>query len=400
MSALWVLAWLIGSGPAALTGPAPTATTPGACAPVVLHDPRGDDDGPGTYRYPTGPGFSPGQFDLVAFELRPVGTDIELIATFASRLAVLETTNLAQDVRANVFLPQVDLYVDIDRHLGSGQQRVVPGRRVLLAPGSAWEAGVVLTALPDRVSDALRRADPDVAHALEIPGQVQIVGRTLRARVPAELFGGCPSPRWGYTVLVTAVTLSTSLKGLVTAADGREANVFTREITAGPGTCHVRTEAPDGSPCTFGGCAPCEGHPRVLDALIAADADQHTLLAAYGPDLFPVLPARVPEPDPGAARADAAPPSCPEAGDYAIADRRGDTLTVLLPGALAAAALPAGRIVDFLDDTRQPVGQGVTVRTAGRVLVLERVSGEAAGALRFVRIGCAAPPAEGRAPAP
>jgi glucoamylase len=41
-------------------------------------DPRGDDNGPGTYQYPTASDFIPGAFDLTAFKVSETSTDVYL----------------------------------------------------------------------------------------------------------------------------------------------------------------------------------------------------------------------------------------------------------------------------------------------------------------------------------
>src|SRR5688572_22432844 len=45
---------------------------------VSFADPKGDDNGPGTYIYPTGPEYKKGSFDLVEFEVKESGDSLEI----------------------------------------------------------------------------------------------------------------------------------------------------------------------------------------------------------------------------------------------------------------------------------------------------------------------------------
>ena len=48
-----------------------------------LHDPAGDDDGPGTYTYPTNPVYVPGAFDLTALDVYESGESYAFVTTIA-----------------------------------------------------------------------------------------------------------------------------------------------------------------------------------------------------------------------------------------------------------------------------------------------------------------------------
>src|SRR5262249_44647080 len=44
---------------------------------IDLHDPTGDDDGPGTYKYPSDAVYKPGSFDLTRLEVIPSADTVE-----------------------------------------------------------------------------------------------------------------------------------------------------------------------------------------------------------------------------------------------------------------------------------------------------------------------------------
>jgi hypothetical protein len=61
---------------------------PGAvmAADITLLDPIGDDDGPGTYRYPTDAVYKAGSFDLTKLEVKASGDTVEFTVSVASRI--------------------------------------------------------------------------------------------------------------------------------------------------------------------------------------------------------------------------------------------------------------------------------------------------------------------------
>jgi hypothetical protein len=374
--------------------PAPAAPAPASGA-IVLEDPRGDGDGPGTYLMPRGRPFQRGAFDLVRVTLTPEGDSVLIEVELAGRAPIARDARAAREARGDFLLLQVDLYVDTDRVPGSGHTRTFPGRRVLVDPADAWERAVVITDLPGRVATGLQHADLELARSVLVTEPLRVAGRTVVARVPASAFGGIPSPDWGYTVVTASLTLSASLQALVLGR-GDDANVFTREVTPLPGSCESWAEDPDGRPCTFGGCEPCEGHPRVLDAIVTGSSREQ--LAAYGETRRAVLRAAVPSgrraaapapgDDPAAAPggllrrrppAPEPPPDlsvplpCRDGGRFPVSDSDGGLVTVAVTDRRQLDGIDPGRIGDLLDAKGLRAGRAVVVRRSGTVLVAERI---------------------------
>ena len=92
-------------------------------------DPSGDDNGPGTFTYPTSSDFHAGAFDLTRFQVIDGGSNIYLRATLADLTPTFGPTNGAQ---------LLDVFV---RDPSAGSFSTAPpfaGRHFTIAPDSAW----------------------------------------------------------------------------------------------------------------------------------------------------------------------------------------------------------------------------------------------------------------------
>ena len=63
---------------AALSVVTVTAAAPAIAGNLKLTDPTGDDNGPGTYTYPTAPEYKKGSFDLTSVEIKDAGANLEI----------------------------------------------------------------------------------------------------------------------------------------------------------------------------------------------------------------------------------------------------------------------------------------------------------------------------------
>ncbi len=90
---------------------------------------RGDDNGPGTYQYPTASDFQPGAFDLTRFQVISDGTD---------RVPAGHAGNLAPTFGAAFGAQLLDVYV---HDPGAGQTSTAAAyatRNYTIAPADAW----------------------------------------------------------------------------------------------------------------------------------------------------------------------------------------------------------------------------------------------------------------------
>ncbi len=252
-------------------------------ARIVLDDPAGDDNGPGSYRYPDNPAFGAGSFDLRRFSLTLEKDYWVVSIAFAARVKRAPVF-VSRDDRRDLFMQTVDVYLRTCAE--KGHLDSLPGRGVMFAPGQAWNRALVLSPVPGLLREALDKTFPGAGDVF-VPRRVRISGHRLVARVPVAFLGQA----WpaAVSVLVSATRFSPSFD-LIDRARGRlapEGLVMTVEKSAG----ECRLDDAGGIACHFSGCDPCGGHPNVID-LLAPEGTQTDLLSSYNPDTGE--PARIP----------------------------------------------------------------------------------------------------------
>lgn len=190
---------------------------------IELTDPAGDDWGDGSLIYPTRNDYAKGDLDLRKLKIRRDEDGFWFDAEFADpiRDPSLATTgvgpeSIATSARRGFYSFNIDIYVDVDRIPGSGNQFTLPGRKVRIDPAYAWERAVILTPRPETMRsellDALSRQFPDRATAeaaasidlsIYFAKRVRVRGKIVSFFVPKEFLGGSGGTDWAITVLVT-----------------------------------------------------------------------------------------------------------------------------------------------------------------------------------------------------
>jgi len=274
-----------------------------------IEDPRGDDDGDGTLRYPLNYyGLAPGDLDLVSLAARRVSGGTEFKATFGARVKSPDTYTVdygggqMKDVaRYGFYGMNLDIYVDTDRVDGSGGVRTLPGRKSQIRPETAWEKAIVLTPRPYDAKSELRRAllrelkreleakqGPSEQRAEEIrstlpdemeqrvffPTRIRVAGRTISFFVPDDFLGGPASPDWSYVVFTTGadVDLRFTLLGDFSTT-GPDEGLFV--IPAKPG----------GAVDRFGGMRDDDaGLSPIVDLVVPHGTTQDRVLGDYARD--------------------------------------------------------------------------------------------------------------------
>lgn len=177
---------LILAGVLALVGPA-------LAAGVSFDDPVGDDNGPGTYVYPTDAVYTRGSFDLVKFEL----TD--------KAAAVTVNANLEDPwgMKVGFATQMVFIFIDTDGKEGSGFTEGLPGLNIKFAPGSEWEKVIILSPQQvGRVKQEVEAKAGAMASAVIVPSRTRGAGRTITGSIKlADIGEGDPST-WGYQVVM------------------------------------------------------------------------------------------------------------------------------------------------------------------------------------------------------
>jgi glucoamylase len=212
-------------------------------------DPLNDDNGPGTYQYPTSSNFAPGSFDLTNFQVNETATDIYIQTTLR---------NLVNTFGNDFGAQMLDIYVHNPSATTTSTQAAFPQRNYAITAADAWSERIEAQGFAAPVwVDA---ATP--GHSL---GSAQLItditSHTATLVLPRAAFGD-PGAGWAFTVTLTG-------------QDGFSAD-------------QARAFTQPGQDFTFGVCAPggtspiCAVDPntvpKVMDTIPPPGVDQATEL--------------------------------------------------------------------------------------------------------------------------
>jgi len=221
---------------------------------LVVDDPAGDDNGPGTYTYPTDPVFEPGVFDLTRFS---AGLDrSNLVFKFEGDGPINNVWGSGVGLSVQTF----DVYVDTDPGVGTGARTLLEGRNAALEAGNGWDYALWVEGWAQK---ALR---PDENGApVEMSGEnvkviVDPARRAVTLRVPLALFGEEADPTmWGYA-----------------------AALLSQEGFPASGVRRVRDVLPQAEQWRIGGGPDDTNHTRIMDiAWPAGTSPQSEILGTY-----------------------------------------------------------------------------------------------------------------------
>jgi len=151
-------------------------------------DPSGDDNGPGTYAYPTSSSFTAGSFDLTGMRINQ--TDSQVFITFSFRTLV--------PTFGNPFGAQMlDVYVHQPGAATSSTAAAFPQRNYTIAPADAWNERIEVQGFASPVW-----IDPSgngVGSAVFVPDDGT---QTATLELPIAQFGKVASG-WTFTVALT-----------------------------------------------------------------------------------------------------------------------------------------------------------------------------------------------------
>lgn len=190
---------LVGCGKTAEPAKAETATkttATAAAAPALdgkvifeKADLKGDDNGPGTYTYPTDRVFSAGAFDLTGFKILDAGSNYNFVFEIA--------IDFKNDWK-NAGGWDVQMF-DVYMNLGTGKfKHTVSGRHVKVAEG--WDIAMVVgpdkasrmsKEIADKNEDVFDDVTPteNLAKSVLIPDAVTVKGNTLIASIAKDKVG-------------------------------------------------------------------------------------------------------------------------------------------------------------------------------------------------------------------
>jgi glucoamylase len=150
-------------------------------------DPSGDDNGPGTFTYPTSSDFHAGAFDLTRFQVIDGGSNIYLRATLRDLTPTFGPTNGAQ---------LLDVFVR-DPSAGSfSTAPPFPGRHYAIASDSAWSERIEVQAFATPVF-----VDADGNGLGSLAVSANQTSKTITMIAPAAALGH-PAAGWIFSVVL------------------------------------------------------------------------------------------------------------------------------------------------------------------------------------------------------
>jgi carbohydrate-binding DOMON domain-containing protein len=229
---------------------------------VTFDDPKGDDNGPGNYVYPTDSVYKSGSFDLTKLSVKKKGANVEFAVDVNSSL---------EDPwgMGNGFSVQM-VFIFIKTGAG-GHSESLPGLNVKFAPGSEWNKVVILS--PQKKARVTGEAETKAGMLMAdivVPNTTRGSGRSIKGSVPlSELGGDGNVDGWSYQVVMQ------SNEGFPAATD-----LLTRKVNEYEGQHR------------FGGGNDGDCDPHTMDVLDGPGGKQmDTLAYTCGPNGEPVKPA-------------------------------------------------------------------------------------------------------------
>ena len=173
------------------TGYAQTSVTSNVTSGTTMldvTDPPGDDNGPGTYQYPTAADFHAGAFDLTRFQVISDGTTVYLQATLA---------NLDPTFGAAMGAQLLDVYVHNPAAAATSTAAAFATRNYTIAPAEAWSELVEVQGFASPVWQ-----DPSGNSLGTASVAASQISKTITIVLPQAAFG-TPGPGWSFAVVLT-----------------------------------------------------------------------------------------------------------------------------------------------------------------------------------------------------
>ena len=221
-----------------------TVTNEGGGSTVLdVTDPSGDDNGPGTYQYPTASDFHAGAFDMTRFQVLSDGTFSYLRATLRNLDPTFGQTDGAQ---------LLDIYVHVPGAASTSTQAAFASRNYAIASAGAWSQRVEVQGFASPVWVNAGGGSVGTASVLAVQAD-----RTITIALPEAQFG-TPASGWGFSVVLTGQDgFSTDqARGFTATPEG-----FSFGVCASGGTAPVCSADPNTV-------------PKAVDVLTPADVSQ------------------------------------------------------------------------------------------------------------------------------
>jgi glucoamylase len=223
-------------------------TSEGAGTTVLdVTDPAGDDNGPGTYQYPTASDFVPGSFDLTRYQVLSDGTYAYLRVTLRDLTSTFGQLDGAQ---------LLDIYVHVPGATATSTAAAYASRNYTIAASGAWSQRLEVQGFASPVWVSAAGATVGTPSALPNASD-----DTITVALPESTFG-TPTSGWAFSVVLTG-------------QDGFSSDQA-RAFTATPGSSTFGVCAPGGTApiCS----APPATVPKAMDVIAPAGVSQATEL--------------------------------------------------------------------------------------------------------------------------
>ena len=171
---------------------------------VEFIDPKGDDNGPGTYTYPTDPAYKKGSFDVVGVKVRDKGANVEITIQLAAAVEDPWDSKKWPDPGWGFSLQQFQIYVDTDGKAGSGEADGLPGTNVTFADDSRYEHVLIVGPhSPKTFQGEIDRKAAKFKQRVILPKTVEVRGKEVTAIFPKANIPFDPA-KVGWQVLVAS----------------------------------------------------------------------------------------------------------------------------------------------------------------------------------------------------
>jgi glucoamylase len=152
-------------------------------------DPAGDDNGPGTYQYPTSSNFAPGSFDITRFQVLQQGDTVYLRTTLKNLVETFGSPDGAQ---------LLDLYIHQPGATPTSTDAAFTSRNYTIAPDDAWSQRLEVQGFAGPVwQDANGDQVGTVSGVVASPA-----AKTITIALPASQLG-TPGSGWSFSVVLT-----------------------------------------------------------------------------------------------------------------------------------------------------------------------------------------------------
>jgi glucoamylase len=161
----------------------------GGATLLDVTDPAGDDNGPGTYQYPTSGDFKPGSFDITRFQVLQQGDSVFLRTTLENLVDTFGAPNGAQ---------LLDVYIHQPGASPTSTDAAFTSRNYSIAPTDDWSQRLEVQAFASPVWQDAKGAQVGTVSGVVASPATKTITIVLPA---AEL--GTPTSGWSFSVVLT-----------------------------------------------------------------------------------------------------------------------------------------------------------------------------------------------------